>query len=131
MILGAFVLTNALEECGILMRIAYWIIKTCGGTYNRTLYALYLVGLVLGIICFCGHYLLLISLTYGICKAMGFGKSKEGTLMMMVGGIAALNVKLFAYRRPPCPSWFHRCRPWIRAFRSPSPIRCSTISLPF
>ena len=98
MILGAFVLTNALEECGILMRIAYWIIKTCGGTYNRTLYALYLVGLVLGIICFCGHYLLLISLTYGICKAMGFGKSKEGTLMMMVGGIAALNVKLFAYR---------------------------------
>ena len=49
MILGAFVLTNALEECGILMRIAYWIIKTCGGTYNRTLYALYLVGLVLGI----------------------------------------------------------------------------------
>ena len=71
MILGAFVLTNALEECGILMRIAYWIIKTCGGTYNRTLYALYLVGLVLGIICFCGHYLLLISLTYGICKAMG------------------------------------------------------------
>lgn len=98
MILGAFVLTNALEECGILMRIAYWIIKTCGGTYNRTLYALYLVGLVLGIICFCGHYLLLISLTYGICKAMGFGKSKEGTLMMMVDGIAALNVKLFAYR---------------------------------
>ena len=52
MILGAFVLTNALDECGILKRIAYWIIKTCGGTYNRTLYALYLVGLILGIITF-------------------------------------------------------------------------------
>lgn len=98
MILGAFVLTNALVECGLLMRIAYWIIKTCGGTYNKTLYALYLVGLVLGIITFCGHYLLLISLAYGICKAMGFGKSRESLLIMMVGGIAALNVKLFAYR---------------------------------
>lgn len=98
MILGAFVLTNALDECGILKRIAYWIIKTCGGTYNRTLYALYLVGLILGIITFCGHYLLLISLAYGICKAMGFGRSKESLLIMMVGGIAGLNVKLFAYR---------------------------------
>ena len=113
------------------MRIACWIIKTCGGTYNRTLYALYLVGLVLSIICFCGHYLLLISLTYGICKAMGFGKSKEGTLMMMVGGIAALNVK--AVRLPPghhviMVSGADR---GSGLFGLPSPIRCSTISLPF
>ena len=98
MIFGAFVLTNALEESGLLQRIAFWIIKTCGGTYNKTLYAIYLVGLVLGIITFCGHYLLLITLAYGICMAMGFGKSKESLVIMMVGGIAALNVKIFAYR---------------------------------
>lgn len=83
---------------GLLQRIAFWIIKTCGGTYNKTLYAIYLVGLILGIITFCGHYLLLITLAYGICMAMGFGKSKESLVIMMVGGIAALNVKLFAYR---------------------------------
>lgn len=98
MILGAFVLTNALDESKLLNRIAYWIIKHCGGTYNRTLYGLYLVGMVLGIITFCGHYLILISLAYGICRAMGFGKSKESLLIMMVGGIAALNIKIFAYR---------------------------------
>lgn len=98
MILGAFVLTNALDESNLLNRIAFWIIKHCGGTYNRTLYGIYLVGMVLGIITFCGHYLILISLAYGICRAMKFGKSNESLIIMMVGGIAALNIKLFVYR---------------------------------
>lgn len=98
MIIGAFVLTNALDESKLLNRIAFWIIKHCGGTYNRTLYGIYLVGMVLGIITFCGHYLILISLAYGICRAMKFGKSKESLVIMMVGGIAALNIKLFVYR---------------------------------
>ncbi|MEE0511915.1 MAG: SLC13 family permease [Peptococcaceae bacterium] len=98
MILGAFVLTGVLQEIGLLNRIAYWIIKKCGGTYTKTLYAIYFVGLILGVITFNGHYLILISLTYGICRAMGFGKTKESLVLMMVGSLGALNVKLFAYR---------------------------------
>ena len=56
-ILGAYVLTVALDECGILKRISYVIIKRLGGSYNATLYAIYIVGVVLGQLCFCGHYL--------------------------------------------------------------------------
>ena len=51
-ILGAYVLTVALDECGILRRISYIIIKKLGGSYNATLYAIYIVGVVLGQLCF-------------------------------------------------------------------------------
>jgi len=98
-ILGAFVLTVALDECGILKRIALFIIEKIGGSYNRTLYAIYIVGVVLGQLCFCSHYFILIGLVYGMCKAMGLKPlSKEGAIMMAVGGMGALNVKTFLYQ---------------------------------
>ncbi len=98
-ILGAYVLTVALDECGILKRISYVIIKRLGGSYNATLYAIYIVGVVLGQLCFCGHYFLMIGFVYGICKAMNLKPmSKEGAIMMGVGGMAALNVKVFLYQ---------------------------------
>lgn len=98
-ILGAYVLTVALDECGILRRISYIIIKKLGGSYNATLYAIYIVGVVLGQLCFCGHYFLMVGFVYGICKAMNLRPcSKEGAIMMGVGGMAALNVKVFLYQ---------------------------------
>ena len=99
MVLGAFALAVALDECGLLKRIAYVVICKLGGSYNRTLYAIYIVGIILGFLCFCGHYMLMIAFTYGICKALELKPySKEGVVMMCVGGMAALNVKLFIYR---------------------------------
>lgn len=98
-ILGAYVLTIALDDCGILRRIALFIIEKLGGSYNRTLYAIYIVGVVLGQLCFCSHYFIMIGLVYGICQAMGLKPfSKEGVIMMGVGGMAALNVKTFLYQ---------------------------------
>lgn len=98
-ILGAFVLTIALDECGILKRIALAVIEKLGGSYNATLYAIYIVGVVLGQLCFCSHYFILIGLVFGICQAMKLKPlSKEGAIMMCVGGMAAMNVKTFLYQ---------------------------------
>ena len=98
-ILGAYVLTIALDDCGILRRIALFIIEKLGGSYNRTLYAIYIVGVVLGQLCFCSHYFIMIGLVYGFCQAMNLKPfSKEGVIMMGVGGMAALNVKTFLYQ---------------------------------
>lgn len=98
-ILGAYVLTIALDDCGILKRIALFIIEKLGGSYNRTLYAIYIVGVVLGQLCFCSHYFIMIGLVYGICQAMNLKPfSKAGIIMMGVGGMAALNVKTFLYQ---------------------------------
>jgi len=99
MVLGAYALAIALDQCGLLKRIAYSVICKLGGSYNRTLYAMYIIGIILGQLTFCGHYMILIAFAYGVCQAMNLKPySKEGVLMMCVGGMAALNVKLFIYR---------------------------------
>lgn len=97
MILGAFVLTNVLDESGLLNRIAYWCIKRSGGTYNGTLYGIFLAGIVLAIVTFNSSYVIMVTLAYGICRAMGFGKSKEAALLMMMGAMGALTVKVFIF----------------------------------
>jgi len=98
-ILGAYALTVVLDECGILRRIALVVVKKLGGTYNATLYAIYVVGIILGQLTFCGHYFLLIGFVYGICKAMDLKPfSKEAVIMMGVGGMGAMNVKVFLWQ---------------------------------
>ena len=47
MILGAFVLTTALEECGLLRRIALACVRVCGGSFTGTMFGLILAGYVL------------------------------------------------------------------------------------
>lgn len=97
LIVGTFVLTAALEECGLLKRIAYWCIKRCGGTYTGTLYGLFVVGIILAWVTFCNAYMIVISLSYGICKAMGYKRGKESAIIMMVGSLGVTSVMCFVY----------------------------------
>ena len=41
MIVGGFIFANALEECGLLKRTAYWIVKQCKGSFTKLLYSLH------------------------------------------------------------------------------------------
>ena len=100
MMFGAFVLAHSLEECGIMERMAYGILRFFGSSYNTLLYGIYCVGLVLGIITFSGHYVLLVFLAYSICKALNYSNQRESLLILVVGGMAAMNIKIFAY----CPA---------------------------
>lgn len=100
MMFGAFVLAHALEECGIMERMAYGILRFFGASYNTLLYGIYCVGLILGIITFSGHYVLLVFLAYSICKALNYSNQRESLLILVVGGMAAMNIKIFAY----CPA---------------------------
>lgn len=97
MIIGAFTLTNVLESCGLLKRIAFFCIRKCGGTFNGTLYGLLLTGIVLAAITFNNAYIIMVTLGYGICRAMGLQKSNESAVMMMTAGIAANTVGVFMY----------------------------------
>lgn len=97
MILGAFVLTNVLDESGLLKRIAFWCIKISGGSYTGTLYGLFIAGIVLAIVTFNSSYVIMVTLAYGICRAMGLSRSKESALIMLVGAMGALTVKVFLF----------------------------------
>ena len=57
MILGGLVLSTALDECGLLKRIAYYVICKCGGTYRGTVFGCFLVGIILNIVTFCNGWI--------------------------------------------------------------------------
>ena len=40
-IIAAFVISYVLDEYGLSKRICYWVVKTCGGAFKRTMAALY------------------------------------------------------------------------------------------
>lgn len=98
MMFGAFVLCYALEECGIMQRISYSILRMFGKSFNLLLYGIYFVGIVLAIITFNGHYVLMTFLAYAICQALGYSHQKESLLILGVGVLAGMNTKIFAYR---------------------------------
>lgn len=97
MILGALVLATVLDECGLLIRIAYWTIRKCGGTFTRTLYGIFIVGIILNLITFCNAFVITMVLVYGICKAMNLKPSKESALICFAGCCAGVTPSSFLY----------------------------------
>lgn len=97
MIIGAYVLTGALEDCGLLKRIAIWCIRACGGTFTGTMFGLVIAGYVLSWVTFCNHYVVMAVLSYAICVAMKTGKSFDSALLLFAGQIGALTVQLCSF----------------------------------
>lgn len=79
------VLSAVLEECGLLKRIAYYVILKCGGTYKGTVFGCFIIGIILNLITFCNGWLVASVLVYGVCKAMGLKTSNESALICFAG----------------------------------------------
>lgn len=98
MVLGAFLLANVLEECGLLHRISVFCIRLCGGTYNGALYGLFLTGIVLAFVTFNNHYIIMVIFTYSVIKAFGYDRPcKEAAIMTMVGCLGAVGTASSVY----------------------------------
>lgn len=90
MVIGAFAISNVMDECGLLRRIAMWIILRCGGTYTSVLYGIYFISCILALITFNNHFIVILAFTFGLVKAFDFKPfSKEAGLIMFVGAIGA------------------------------------------
>lgn len=92
MILGAMVLANALEECGLLPRIAYWCILKCGASFTGVMFGVYIAGCVLNFITFCQSFIIMMVIGYGIILALKLKPSKETGILCfatMLGGQAS------------------------------------------
>ncbi|NLT94691.1 MAG: SLC13 family permease, partial [Clostridia bacterium] len=97
MFMGGILLANCLESIGLLRRIAYWSIIKTGGTYNGILYGIFLAGLILNLLVPGQGVIPLAAFTYGICMALGLGKSKESAGIMLTGAFSALLPLFFFY----------------------------------
>ena len=98
MMIGAYILGYAMEDCGIMKRIAYSILRIFGSSLNTLLYGLYGTGLVLALITFNGHYVIMAFIAYSICVALGYKHQKESLLILGTGILAGMNLKIFVYR---------------------------------
>lgn len=97
MILGGLVLSTALDECGLLKRIAYYVICKCGGTYKGTVFGCFLVGIILNIITFCNGWIVTCALVFGVCKAMGLKPGKEAALICFAGAVGSNGSVIMLY----------------------------------
>lgn len=96
-IVGAMLLANVLEGTGLLRRIAYFIIRKCGGTYNGSVWGLFIAALVISFITFANGYVVIATLSYGVCLALNVKKTKEAAIIMMAGMLGASTVRMFIY----------------------------------
>lgn len=113
MIFGALILANALDECGLLRRIALGCICKCGGTFTGTLYGLYFAGVIVMFIAFSQAFILMVTLTYGICKAMNLHKSNEAALVCIAGMLGGVTPLSWMYN----PGYLALGEAGIRAFQ--------------
>ncbi len=96
-VLGGLVFANVLDDCGLLKRIAYFVIRKCGGTYMGAVFGCFVIGCILNIITFCNGWLVASALVFGVCKAMDLKPSKESSLICFAGTIGATGATVFLY----------------------------------
>lgn len=97
MMLGGLMLAQVLERVGLLNRVAYKCIILTGGTYRGILWGLALTGIVLNLMIPGSAVIPLAALSYGICTALGLGRSSEAAGIMLTAAMAALLPLLFLF----------------------------------
>ncbi len=97
MVLGGLIFSNVLDECGLLKRIAYYVISKCGGTYGGAVFGCFFIGIILNMITFCYGWLVASALVFGVCKAMDLKPSRESSLLCFAGTIGATGATIFMY----------------------------------
>lgn len=96
-VVSGLILSNILEECGLLKRISYIVITKCGGTYIGTVFGCFFIGVILNIITFCNGWLVASALVYGICRAINLKPSKEASLICFAGTLGGTGATIFLY----------------------------------
>ena len=84
MIIGAFVFSNLLDECGLLRRISYWTIVKLGGSFTGMVFAVFLAGAILSLLTFNNGYMVEVFLAYSVCVTL---KPVSYTHLKVKGGL--------------------------------------------
>lgn len=89
MMMGAFFMAATLEDCGILRRVAYFLMCKVKGNYFSLLASIMCVGVVLNILTSGRGYLILAPLAAGLCISLGGMNKRLGAGLaaaVMLGG---------------------------------------------
>lgn len=82
MVLGGFLTANICAECGVLERVAYWIVRKCGGSFMKVAIGIFVACLAICWLTFGNGVVIGIVFSYALCKALHYEKTKEGAIIM-------------------------------------------------
>ena len=94
---GCLLLANVLSACGLLQRIAYWVAAKCGGSFNKSVYAIFFATFAMSIVTFGAGFVIGAVLCFSFVAAMKMIKTKEGAIIMMAGMVGASTTRMFLY----------------------------------
>lgn len=98
MVLGAFVLSAILQECGLLQRVAYWMMSKIGSNYMMMLFSIFLTGWVLTMLTFgSSAHIILPPLCLGLCSALGIMGTRASAAVCMACMLGACTSRSFSY----------------------------------
>ena len=97
MVIGGLLLSNMLEDCGLLKRISCFVIKKCGRTFKGVVFGSFIIGIILNLVTFCNGWLIGSVLIYGICKNMELKCSKESAIVCLAGIMGASGSEICLY----------------------------------
>lgn len=95
MVVGGYLLANALDECGVLRRFFYWCLKKCKGDFNKILYATFIVGVLIAFLTFANAFMITFLICYSICKVFNQKNTKGAAVIMMVAQLAGVNTGIY------------------------------------
>lgn len=97
MCLGGFLLTNIMLRTGLLKRMAYWCIVRIGGTYKAIIWGITVFGIVFNLLKPGASFVAMSAFAFGICTALGLGRSKAAAGIMIAAAFATLVPGYFIY----------------------------------
>lgn len=98
LVVGALLLTEVLNETGLLKRISYWCILRCGGSFKGIVWGIFLAGLIMTVLTSGSANFLFAPFCYGICRAFDIWKTRESAIIMFSGCISTISTTPLVYK---------------------------------
>lgn len=102
-LVGCFVLAAALDECGLIKRIAYGAVIKLGGSFTGIVWGVYVGTVLAALLTFCNAFALAAVLVVGVCRSLQLKpNSKEGSIIMIAGLTGVVGCRNFIYAPGAC-----------------------------
>jgi len=100
MIIGAFFMSASLEDCGLLRRIAYYMMCKVKANYFSLLLSIMLVGVLLNILTSGFGYMIMAPLAAGLCVSLGGMNKKLGAGLATAVMIGTCTSHAYTFQAP-------------------------------
>lgn len=97
LVAGSLFMATSLEECGLLKRVAFWIMCKVKGNYTLMLLALMCAGIALNFMTSGRGYLIIGALAFGLCVSLNALGTKVGAAIALAAMIGTCSSHTFIY----------------------------------